>query len=148
MLISIVPKPNKINFVFLQFCHDQVIFYQDLLLLLMVMFLFLLILGLKFGLNRINDRWNIVVIVGLVVVVIVVVDPRNLPLKLCQNWGSNCYDIVVFVVADIFVIHLKFGQNCVSDRWNKLGLSCAKLSLASAKLHASLSSDQLKLATH
>ena len=118
MLISIVPKPNKINFVFLQFCHDQVIFYQDLLLLLMVMFLFLLILGLKFGLNRINDRWNIVVIVGLVVVVIVVVDPRNLPLKLCQNWGSNCYDIVVFVVAAIFVIHLKFGQNCVSDRWN------------------------------
>ena len=31
---------------------------------------------------------------------------------------------------------------------NKLGLSCAKLSLASAKLHASLSSDQLKLATN
>ena len=28
---------------------------------------------------------------------------------------------------------------------NKLGLSCAKLSLASAKLHTSLSSDQLKL---
>ena len=31
---------------------------------------------------------------------------------------------------------------------NKLGLSCAKLSLASAKLHARLSSDQLKLATN
>ena len=31
---------------------------------------------------------------------------------------------------------------------NKLGLSCAKLSLASAKLHTSLSSDQLKLATN
>ena len=31
---------------------------------------------------------------------------------------------------------------------NKLGLSCAKLSLASAKLHASLSSEQLKLATN
>ena len=30
---------------------------------------------------------------------------------------------------------------------NKLGLSCAKLSLASAKLHTSLSSDQLKLKT-
>ena len=31
---------------------------------------------------------------------------------------------------------------------NKLGLSCAKLSLASAKLHTSLSSDQLKIATN
>ena len=31
---------------------------------------------------------------------------------------------------------------------NKLGLSCAKLSLASAKLHTSLSSDQLMLATN
>ena len=31
---------------------------------------------------------------------------------------------------------------------NKLGLSCAKLSLAAAKLHTSLSSDQLKLATN
>ena len=31
---------------------------------------------------------------------------------------------------------------------NKLGLSCAKLRLASAKLHTSLSSDQLKLATN
>ena len=31
---------------------------------------------------------------------------------------------------------------------NKLGLSCAKLSLTSAKLHTSLSSDQLKLATN
>ena len=31
---------------------------------------------------------------------------------------------------------------------NKLGLSCAKLSLASAKLHTSLSSDQHKLATN
>ena len=30
---------------------------------------------------------------------------------------------------------------------NKLGLSCAKLRLASAKLHTSLSLDQLKLAT-
>ena len=58
----------------------------------------------------------VVFVVEINVVVIVVVDPKNLPLKLCQNWGSNCYDIVVFVVADIFVIHLKFGQNCVSDR--------------------------------
>ena len=31
---------------------------------------------------------------------------------------------------------------------NKLGLSCARLSLAPAKLHTSLSSDQLKLATN
>ena len=31
---------------------------------------------------------------------------------------------------------------------DKLGLSCAKLSLASAKLHTSLSSDKLKLATN
>ena len=31
---------------------------------------------------------------------------------------------------------------------NKLGLSFAKLSLASAKLHSSLSSDKLKLATN
>ena len=31
---------------------------------------------------------------------------------------------------------------------DKLGLSCAKLRLASAKLHTSLSSDQLKLATN
>ena len=31
---------------------------------------------------------------------------------------------------------------------NKLGLSCAKLSLALAKLHTSLSSDKLKLATN
>ena len=35
-----------------------------------------------------------------------------------------------------------------NKRLNKLGLSCAKLSLASAKLHTSLSSDQLKLATN
>ena len=34
------------------------------------------------------------------------------------------------------------------NKENKLGLSCAKLSLASAKLHTSLSSDQLKLATN
>ena len=31
---------------------------------------------------------------------------------------------------------------------DKLGLSCAKLSLASAKLHTSLSSDKLNLATN
>ena len=31
---------------------------------------------------------------------------------------------------------------------NKLGLSCAKLSLASAKPHTNLSSDHLKLATN
>ena len=31
---------------------------------------------------------------------------------------------------------------------NKLGLSCTKLSLASAKLHTSLSAEQLKLATN
>ena len=35
-----------------------------------------------------------------------------------------------------------------TERVNKLGLSCAKLSVASAKLHTSLSSDQLKLATN
>ena len=34
-----------------------------------------------------------------------------------------------------------------NNKDNKLGLSCAKLSLASAKLHTSLSSDKLKLAT-
>ena len=35
----------------------------------------------------------------------------------------------------------------VIEIYNKLGLSCAKLRLASAKLPTSLSSDQLKLAT-
>ena len=37
---------------------------------------------------------------------------------------------------------------CNAKISDKLGLSCAKLSLASAKLHTSLSSDQLKLATN
>ena len=36
----------------------------------------------------------------------------------------------------------------MSKNKNKLGLSCAKLSLASAKLYTSLSSHQLKLATN
>ena len=40
------------------------------------------------------------------------------------------------------------GLGIVTNIMNKLGLSCAKLSLASAKLHTSLSSDQLKLATN
>ena len=42
----------------------------------------------------------------------------------------------------------KFKENITIKYKNKLGLSCAKLSLASAKLHTSLSSDQLKLATN
>ena len=36
----------------------------------------------------------------------------------------------------------------VENKENKLGLSCTKLSLPLAYLHTSLSSDQLKLATH
>ena len=42
----------------------------------------------------------------------------------------------------------KIEEEKNDKRLNKLGLSCAKLSLASAKLHTSLSSDQLKLATN
>ena len=45
-------------------------------------------------------------------------------------------------------IHVMYNTNQIHKKKNKLGLSCAKLSLASAKLHTSLSSDQLKLATN
>ena len=41
-----------------------------------------------------------------------------------------------------------FENDQDKKQFNKLGLSCAKLSLASAKLYASLSSDQLKLAAN
>ena len=48
------------------------------------------------------------------------------------------------VAACVPIFSFGMGRNIK----NKLGLSCAKLSLASAKLHTSLSSDQLKLATN
>ena len=47
-----------------------------------------------------------------------------------------------------FLTHALLLREKLTREENKLGLSCAKLSLASAKLHTSLSSDQLKLATN
>ena len=59
-------------------------------------------------------------VVVVVVFYVVVVDPRNLPLKFCQNWVSNsCHflvviHIVVMVVVDPRNLPSKSGQNWVS----------------------------------
>ena len=55
-----------------------------------------------------------------------------------------------------YLLSILYLQNTFDWIWvkklkkerHKLGLSCAKLSLASAKLHTSLSSDKLKLPTN
>ena len=52
--------------------------------------------------NRVSIRWDVTVVVVIVIVVVVIVvvvvfmdiiDPRNLPLKFCQNRVSNSWDI-------------------------------------------------------
>ena len=58
----------------------------------------------------------------------------------CTNLAS--FEDVILTASVIRTRHV------VKEGIYKLGLSCAKLSLASAKLHTSLSSDQLKLATN
>ena len=74
-------------------------------------------------------------------------------LALIEICGQPVLDIICYLTRT-FVYYL-YRQNQLLVGWqssdnlgNKLGLSCAKLSLASAKLHTSLSSDQLKLATN
>ena len=43
---------------------------------------------------------NVVVVVTVdTIVVVIVTGPRNLTLKFGQNWNSNSWDIVVFVVV-------------------------------------------------
>ena len=70
--------------------------------IVVVVFVFVLVdsrnLPLKFGLNQVINRWDVVdvSVVGVVVVVIV---------------------IVVVIVVDPGILHLKFGWNWVSNSW-------------------------------
>ena len=75
----------------------------------------------------------IVVVVHVFDVVIVAVDPRNLPLKVCPNWVINRTDhvvvviVIIVVVVDFVVLLFHFFLSCHDYlNWNFPGLSACQ----------------------